>query len=171
MEGLVQMYRKKQIIYIAHCVLNQNSVIRDWERAQGAFNDIIRVLLDENISIVQLPCPEFTFLGESRLPMTKEGYDVREYRNLCNKLAENIIDQMKEYIAQGYQLVGILGIEGSPTCDTLGEKGIFMEELQSLMNKDNIHLETFDIPENYEEGSGQKIIFQFKKFIDKAIKK
>lgn len=160
------MYRKKQIVYIAHCILNQNSVIREWERAQGAFNEIIRVLLEHNISIVQLPCPEFTFLGESRPPMTKEEYDTPVYRRLSKELAQKNISTMKEYITQGYQLICILGIEGSPCCDTLGEKGIFMEELQSMMNKENILLKTFDIPEEYMEGYGQEIVLKFKKFIE-----
>ncbi len=159
------MIRGRKIIYTAHCVLNQNSVIREWERAPGAFNDIIRVLLDYNISIVQLPCPEFIYLGESRPPKTKEDYDIPEYRKLCRDLGEKIIVQMKEYKSKDYKIIGLLGIEESPSCDTLGEKGIFMEELEFLMNKENILLQSFDIPEDYIEGEGKQTIEKFKEFI------
>lgn len=154
-----------QIVYVAHCVLNQNSVIREWERAKGAFNEIIIVLLDQNISIIQLPCPEFAFLGEARPPMTKEEYDIEEYRSLCQDLAKSNIKQMKEYISKGYQILCILGIEGSPSCDILGKKGVFMEELYSFLKKENIDIEAFDIPEEYTEGLGQDIIYKFRKFI------
>ncbi|MBS4538762.1 hypothetical protein GOQ27_09820 [Clostridium sp. D2Q-11] len=161
------MHRKKQIIYIAHCVLNQNSVIREWERAQGAFNDIIRVIIDNNISIIQLPCPEFTFLGEDRPPKTKEEYDTPEYREICTNLASKVVNQMKEYLNHEYKIIGILGIMGSPSCDTLGKRGIFIEELQQLMIDENIQLDTFDIPEEYLEGEDKETVESFKKFIDK----
>jgi len=161
------MLRNKKILYISHCVLNQNSVIRDWERSQGAFNDIVRVLLDNNISIVQLPCPEFTFLGEGRPPMTKEEYDIPEYRRLCRELSEKVTKQMKEYLVNSYKILGVLGIGGSPTCDTLGKKGIFMEELLELVDKENIPLDSFDIPEEYVEGEDNKTIERFREFISK----
>lgn len=161
------MYRGKQIIFTAHCVLNQNSVIREWERAQGAFNDILRVLLDHNISIVQLPCPEFTFLGEARPPKTKEEYDIPEYREVCVQLAKKTIEQIKEYKTYDYKILGVLGIEGSPSCDTLGKKGIFMEELIQLMYKENISLCSFDIPKKYIEGQDEKTVEQFRIFIEK----
>ncbi len=143
---------RKKIIYTAHCILNQNAVVRDWERARGAFNNILKVLLEQNISVIQLPCPEFIFLGKNRSPRTKKEYDVPGYRNICNKLAREIVKQMEEYINNNYQIVGLLGIEGSPTCDSLGKKGIFMEELFALINSRNIYLDSFDIPEGYMEG-------------------
>ncbi|GAA0176651.1 hypothetical protein SH2C18_00340 [Clostridium sediminicola] len=159
------MRREKKIILTAHCVLNQNSVIRDWERAQGAFNDIVRVFLDNNISIIQLPCPEFTFLGEGRPPMTKEEYDIPKYRIICAELAEKVIDQIKEYIRNEYKILGVVGIEGSPSCDTLCKKGVFMEVFQKLLNEENINLSSFDIPENYIEGKDKATVEQFKRFI------
>lgn len=168
---MLKMYRGKQIIFTAHCVLNQNSVIREWERAQGGFNDIIRVLLDYNISIVQLPCPEFTFLGEARPPKTKEEYDIPQYRRICEQLAEKTIEQIKEYITYGYKIIGVLGIEGSPSCDILGKKGIFMEELTQLMEKENIGLCSFDIPEKYIEGQDEKTVEQFRIFVEKNVNK
>jgi len=163
--------RKGKIIYITHCVLNQNAVIRDWERAQGAFNNILRVLLDQNISIVQLPCPELTFLGKNRQSRTKEEYDTFEYRNICRQLAKGIVNQMKEYTNNNYQIIGLLGIEESPSCDSLGEKGIFIEELFTLMGNENIYLDSFDIPKEYMEGGGEKTIKDFYYFcMDKLSK-
>lgn len=166
-EMSLRMHRGKQIIYTTHCVLNQNSVIKEWERASGAFNDIIRVLLDYNISIIQLPCPEFTFLGESRPPKTKKEYNIPQYRILCKKLAKDLILQMKEYIEHDYRILGIVGIKKSPSCDTGGEKGIFMEEIENLLNKENIRLNYFNIHEEYIEGESKEIVLEFRRFIDK----
>lgn len=160
------MHRGKEIIYISHCILNQNSVIREWERAKGAFNEIIKVILDKNISIIQLPCPEFIFLGEARPPMTKEEYDTVEYRTICKELAEKVVVQMKEYIINDYKIIGLIGISNSPSCDTLGNQGVFMEELQKLMKEKDIKLETFDIPSDYVEGENNDIASQLRNFIN-----
>lgn len=159
------MHRGKKIIYTAHCMLNQNAVIREWERAEGAFNNIIRILLDNNISIVQLPCPEFTYLGENRPPKTKEEYDIPAYRSLCSQLARQVVNQMKEYIANDYQLLGLVGIQASPSCDTLGEKGIFMDELMELTKTEEINISFFDIPEEYIEGQSQEVVDTFRNYV------
>ncbi|SDL04360.1 CD3072 family TudS-related putative desulfidase [Natronincola ferrireducens] len=163
------MHRKKQIIYVAHCILNQNAVIRDWERAQGAFNNIVRVLLEENISIIQLACPEFSFLGENRPPKTKDEYDIPAYRNLCSELAKQVVNQMKEYIANDYEILGLIGIETSPSCDTLGKKGIFMEQLLELLETEDIQLRLFDVPEEYVEGQNKEAIDAFRNYIAKTL--
>jgi predicted secreted protein len=163
------MLREKRIIYTAHCVLNQNSVIKDWERAQGGFNDIIRVLLDYNIGIIQLPCPELNFSDLARPPKNKEEYDVPEFRRLSKEITEKVIRQMKEYLSNDYKILGYIGIQGSPSCDTIGTKGVFMEELQRLMDKENIQLESFDIPEGYIEGETMDIVEEFRRFIEKRL--
>lgn len=159
------MHRKKRILFTAHCVLNQNAVIRGWERAKGAFNEIIQLILENNIAIVQLPCPEFTFLGETRPPMTKQEYDTEEHRKHCREILEIIVKQFQEYLNCGYQIVGILGIQGSPSCDTLKDRGIFMEELLERLQKEGIPIRTFDVPEDYLEGKDHYMLKELEEFI------
>lgn len=146
------MRRGKRLVLASHCILNQNSVVKDWERASGAYNDIVRLLLERDIGIFQLPCPEFKYLGEERPPMSKEQYDIPAYRDLCRKLAKEVTDQLKEYESHGYSILGLLGIENSPTCDTTSVRGIFMEELLLLLETEGIPLSSIDISENYVEG-------------------
>ena len=129
------MVRQKTLILTAHCVLNQNAVIRDWERAPGAFNRLVKVLLDKNVGILQFPCPEMAFLGEARPPKTKEEYDTPDYRTLCQQLAAPLVKQVVDYRNNGYQILGLLGIGESPSCDTLGDRGVFMEELIKQLEK------------------------------------
>jgi predicted secreted protein len=159
------MHRKKKIILTSHCILNQNAVIRGWERAEGAFNSIVRIFLDYNIGILQLPCPEFIYLGEERPPKTKEEYDKKDYRLHCKQLAIPILEELKEYMKNDYHVVGLIGIEGSPSCDILGKRGIFMEEFMGLLEEESIHLKAFEIPEHYLEGQCDEVVDSFKQFI------
>lgn len=163
------MHRGKRLLFTAHCILNQNSVIRDWERAIGGFNRIIEMLLTQNIGILQLPCPEFTFLGEDRRPMTKDEYNTEDYRSHSREILKIILKQFREYQAHGYEIIGILGIGGSPSCDSLRNQGVFMEELMDLLYKEGITIITFDIPEDYINGQDHSMLKELEEFIKKKI--
>ena len=159
------MNRNRKLILTAHCVLNQNAVIRDWERAPGAFNSLVKVMLKENLGILQLPCPEMAFAGEDRQPRNKADYDTHAFRELSRHLAKTLVQQVSEYRRQGYQIVGLVGIGESPSCDTRGEKGVFMEELLELLKAAGVTLASFDVPEDYLEGSSEGVIEEFRNFI------
>lgn len=120
------MLRDKKLILLSHCILNQNSVVLPLARSKGGF-PIAKALFDEGIGIIQLPCPEFKFLGPERKPMNKEEYDIPEYRTLCRDLFTPILEDIKKYLAQDYSLLGIVGINESPTCSITGKRGIFIE--------------------------------------------
>ncbi|MBU3144348.1 CD3072 family TudS-related putative desulfidase [Clostridium sp. CF012] len=144
------MLRDKKLILLSHCILNQNSVVLPLARSKGGFL-IAKSLLDQGIGIIQLPCPEFKFLGPQRKPMNKEEYDSPEYRTLCRELFTLILEDIKKYLTQGYSLVGILGINKSPTCSITGKRGIFMEEIFSILKEQAININYFDIPEDYTD--------------------
>lgn len=144
------MLRDKKLILLSHCILNQNSVVLPLARSKGGFL-IAKLLLDQGIGIIQLPCPEFKFLGPQRVPMNKEEYDSPDYRVLCRHLFTPILEDIKKYLAQDYSLVGILGINESPTCSITGKRGIFMEEIFAMLNDEAIDINYFDIPSDYSE--------------------
>ncbi|MEW8955249.1 CD3072 family TudS-related putative desulfidase [Clostridium sp.] len=139
------MKRGNRVVVVSHCILNQNSVVSPLARAKGAFH-IIRPILDKGIGIIQLPCPEFRFLGLTRKPMTKEEYDCPEYRILCRSLAEPVVKDLIEYEANDYEIVGLIGINHSPTCGITGGRGIFMEEFIKILISHDINLKRFEIP-------------------------
>jgi predicted secreted protein len=139
------MLRDKKLILLSHCILNQNSVVLPLARSKGGF-PIAKSLLDQGLGIIQLPCPEFKFLGPERKPMNKEEYDSPEYRTLCRELFAPILEDIKKYLAQDYSLVGIMGINESPTCSITGNRGIFMEEIFSMLNGEAIDINHFEIP-------------------------
>lgn len=144
------MLRNKKLVLLSHCILNQNSVVLPLARAKGGF-PITKFLLDQGIGIIQLPCPEFKFLGPQRKPMNKEEYDSLEYRTFCRVLFTPILEDIKKYLKQDYSLVGILGIKESPTCSITGIRGIFMEEVFVMLSHEGIDINYFDIPSDYAE--------------------
>lgn len=146
------MTRKKALVLVSHCILNQNSVINGWERAQGGFNTVIKTLMDQNLGIIQLPCPELKHLGCNRPPKTKEEYSTTAYIELCSKLAKEQVDSLLEYKNNDYTFLGLIGISNSPTCDTLNKKGVFMEIFLKLCADHGINIKTIDISEDYLEG-------------------
>lgn len=164
------MERSKRIVFISHCILNQNTVVSPLARAKGSYKDIIETIMEYDIGIHQLPCPEFRYLGLNRKPMTKFEYDTTDFRNLSKEISKDVINIMKEYLANGYEIVGLIGINHSPTCGIRGEKGIFMEELLDLINTYSINIQTIDVPTDYHDGEkGKEFINELKKFLDKNI--
>jgi len=158
--------RKKRIVFISHCILNQNAVVKPLARANGAYTDIIKELMKEGIGIHQLPCPEFRYLGLQRKPMSKNEYDTAEYRKLCTSISEDTLKILKEYLDNDYDIVGIIGINQSPTCSIRETMGILMEELLSLADKQGISLKTLDIPTDYVDGKdNSNFILKLRKFI------
>ncbi len=120
-------------ILVCHCLLDPLT------RAEGTkkiVRDIIKVFIDKDVSIIQLPCPELIY-GFSRPPCNKEDYDTPEYRDHCKKIAEKISETVEKYPVS----VGLVSIGGSPSCgcqrthvkgEHVHEPGIFIEELQAV---------------------------------------
>jgi predicted secreted protein len=134
------MRRSKRILLVSHCILNQNTVIENEARAEGAVKSATEWALKEGFGILQLPCPEFTFLGLNRPSMTYEEYNTPEYRQHCREILKPILHQAEEYVKNGYEIGGLLGIQSSPSCDTT--RGIFIEELTGMFTKKGIPLNT-----------------------------
>lgn len=143
--------RSKKVIFIAHCLLNQNSISDGTAVYPAAFKEVIQMLLDADIGIVQMPCPELCCLGLDRgnlhgadSPVVQENTRIRRemmwpdrYKRLQD-LIDNVMYQILEYQKYGFEIVGIVGANRSPNCgiDTTSEDneeiagmGIFMGEL------------------------------------------
>ncbi|HHW13748.1 MAG TPA: hypothetical protein GXX28_02270 [Firmicutes bacterium] len=127
------MRRGKRVLLVAHCVLNQNAVVSPLARAPGALVPAIKPALEAGIGLLQLPCSEKACGGLSRASsMTREEYDTVEYRRLCARLARRVADDLEPLLADGCRVVGVLGIDGSPSCSVEEPQGILREELFKL---------------------------------------
>ena len=108
--------RSKSVIFVAHCILNQNA------RDAGAANfpainrSILQLCNEYNVGILQIPCPGIKFLGFNRKrpkgQSIRDALDIPEGRNCCRKISIDIADRIKDYLAQSYQIIAILG--GNP---------------------------------------------------------
>lgn len=131
----------------------------------------VRQLLEEqDTSLVQLPCPEIAFLGMRRWGMTREQYDVPSYRRSCRDLVGPVADTVASLVEDGCELVGLWGIDGSPSCgvtrtcegyqggelgglqsrpialDVEGE-GIFIQELRTAFAERSVVIHFHAVPE------------------------
>lgn len=153
---------------VSHCVLNQNAVIHGWERARGAFPFAIE-LLGRGIALIQLPCPEFIVLGGDRPPMTFEEYrELPNYRQTCQELLEPMIQQIQAYQAEGYQYLGIIGINESPNCSITGQRGVLMEEFFARCQQAQIGTNFLEVPTWYSEDDQGAFKEQLQEFLERG---
>jgi predicted secreted protein len=109
--------------------LNQNAKIDRCAHYPGAIKEVAQILIDAGVGILQMPCPELLCLGldrqvEAGIHTTVESEDTRvaqhmvedQTQTLCRRLVSDLVYQVEEYQRNGFELVGIIGINGSPTC-------------------------------------------------------
>lgn len=160
------MDRSERVVFLSHCILNQNTVVQPLARAKGAYRQIIEAIMDADIGIHQMACPEYKYLGLSREPMSKDEYDTKEFRNLCKEISKEVLKAMQEYVNNDYEIIGIIGINESPTCSISGNRGILMEELLEACKAEGIHVNTIEISVNYIDSKDNKDeIEELKKFL------
>lgn len=156
--------REKRIVFLCHCILNQNTVVEPLARAKGGYNQIISEISKRDIGIHQMICPEFEFLGPSRKPMNYDEYDALEgYRQKCQKEALKVYENMKKYLDSDYKIIGIIGINESPTCSISGQRGVYMEELFKILEDRDIKLPSIEVSTKYmeDEQNDLKILIDF----------
>ncbi|MBA4383530.1 MAG: hypothetical protein C0410_02220 [Anaerolinea sp.] len=121
--------RSKKVILVAHCILNQNAKIDRCAHYPGAMREVTQALLDAGVGVIQMPCPELQYLGldrqaEKNKDTTIESEDTRVGalmnktvpKVLCGKISYDLIYQIKQYQLNGFNIIGMLGINDSPTC-------------------------------------------------------
>lgn len=144
-----QIKPEKKLIVISHCILNQNAVVHGWERARGAYPFIIN-LLREGYSLIQLPCLEFLTLGGRRKPMSYDDYSSLDgFREKCFEMLQPIMKQIMMYLDEGYDYLGVIGINESPNCSISGQRGVLMEEYFTFCNEKNISEKYIEVPTWY----------------------
>ena len=148
--------RSKRFIFVPFCLICQafqaQGIVRYGYRA--VIKPIVEEILRYDINIIQMPCPE-SQLGEyeqslKREPKGIDQYDTPEFREICQRLAYEIVRMIKGILANGYEIVAILGIEYSPSCatklqysparGTFHRPGIFIEALQNELAKEKIEI-------------------------------
>ena len=74
-------------------------------------------VMEDDIQLLQLPCPEFILYGSRRWGHVSNQFDTPFFRSQCRKLLEDYILQIREYLSNDrFRVLGIVGIDGSPSC-------------------------------------------------------
>ena len=102
------------VAFVAHCLLNQNSKVRDGAHCAGVYSPVVDVLRAEGWRIEQMPCPELAFSGLNRFWAVREQYDTAAYRRHCRRLATAMAGAIAARAEQGEEIV-LVGVEGSPS--------------------------------------------------------
>jgi predicted secreted protein len=125
--------RSLRVVFLSHCILNENTRYLGGACRGGCVREIVQQCLDNDGGIVQMPCPEQHAWGgvTKRLLLIPYGakdtlvYRFRSlllplfvrYTNLVyRRLARAVADQINDYLLSGFTVIGIIGIDGSPSC-------------------------------------------------------
>ncbi|WP_205527771.1 CD3072 family TudS-related putative desulfidase [Listeria costaricensis] len=139
--------RSRKMIIVPFCVLNQNAVIHEWERANGAF-PFVQLILEAGVGLIQLPCPELIHLGMERPPLEYEDYNTAQHRACCQKSLEPTFWQIDRFLEADYEILGVLGIAESPNCAISGRRGVMMEIFWEEVKARGITLAHLEVPVN-----------------------
>ena len=148
--------RSKKVIFLAHCLLNQNAISDGTAVCPAAFGELIQLLLDHEVGVVQMPCPELCCLGLDRgdpqgaeRPVVVENTRIRaalgapEAAAQLDRLMDHVMLQIREYRRHGFTVVGIVGVNRSPSCgvDTTSDRdrelpgqGVFLARLTAALD-------------------------------------
>lgn len=108
--------RSGRLMFVSHCILNQNACVRGLASQPAVIREIVDLLLEHNVAFFQMPCPEVSYVGSMRWGQTKKMYGSPMFRRHCRRIAEYVCDQAQTYIENGHEVIGFVMRDGSPTC-------------------------------------------------------
>jgi predicted secreted protein len=154
--------RSKKILLVVHCLLNQNAKLDRCAHYPGVLREAAGEIVKSGVGVLQMPCPELLCLGLDREADTKAlpsigAEDTRiavrmkepKKRAACRRIAKDLVYQIEEYRKNGFEILGLVGINGSPTCAverTWAEDreqegpGVFIRLLAEELDKRSISL-------------------------------
>lgn len=179
--------RSKKVIFVSHCILNENTRYLGGAFRKGCVDELVDYLQTREVGIIQMPCPERECWGGvqkkgiikvygSKGALSYKIYNAlldlwiwnteRKYRKLANK----VVQEIRDYKDSGFEVVGVVGIDGSPSCgvnQTLDIRTLFIkmskEDVSSLTREKNNQL----VAESLRDGKGyfvQELQSSFKKW-------
>lgn len=131
LQELLRDERSGRVVFLSHCLLNENARYLGGAFRPGSVDEVVEVYRRAGTGICQLPCPEQlawggvlkrrllflygrTWLSPVILLLRPAlvAYTRARYRLLARRVARHITD----YQRSGFDVVGMVGVEASPTC-------------------------------------------------------
>lgn len=177
--------RSKKVIIVSHCILNQNSISDSTADYPGTNENILKFLIQSKVGIIQMPCPEILCLGLDRgdihggerdviVENTRIRYELEKGDSIgkINNLVNQIVFQIEEYIRNEFTVLGIIGINRSPSCgvnttsknnqEVEGE-GVFIEMLRKELEKKSISIDIIGV----KALEAEEALISIQKMLDK----
>jgi predicted secreted protein len=125
--------RGRKVIFLSHCLLNENTRYLGGAFRKAGIDELIDELQKEGIGIIQMKCPEQKTWGGVLKREMIMGYGISgtllntfrkpymvfflwKSRRSFRKIAKDVVSEIRDYINSGFDVVGIVGIKGSPSC-------------------------------------------------------
>ena len=165
--------RSRKVVFVSHCMLNQNAISDGTADFPAANRTIVSLLLEHDVGIVQMPCPELLCLGLDRgdvhggeRPVIVENTRIRgalqtpQASLRLRPLVEQVVYQIAQYQQNGFLVLGIVGINRSPSCgiettsahdEEVAGMGVFMAALKAELDARGISLPMIGIKANEPE--------------------
>lgn len=152
--------RSGKVIFVAHCVLNQNARMVDVADFPAMHDQLCDYLQKSQVGIIQMPCPETYCLGLGRFDV-RVGLEHPAGMERLQRLIDDLIFTIKEYLFQGMEVVGVIGKEGSPSCgvnqtwynDTgHGDgQGVFIRELKEKLKHNKLDIPVIGVADHKQD--------------------
>ncbi len=125
--------RGKKVIFLSHCLLNENTRYLGGASRRACVDEIVDRLQKKGIGIVQMKCPEQkAWVGVLKREMLM-GYCIKgtwlkaflkpfmilflwKTKIYFRIIAKEVVYEIRDYIDSGFEVSGIVGIKGSPSC-------------------------------------------------------
>lgn len=152
--------RSRKVVLVPHCVLNQNARAAGAAERPSAVTEFVIALLERQVGVLQMPCPELWAFGLDRGHVCVEKeLRVSAGRKFVRGLAQDLVRQIRTYLDCGVHVLGVLGKNGSPSCGVeetwdghvCPGSGAFIEELASELREQGIALEVTGIRDSEPE--------------------
>lgn len=173
--------RGKRVIFLSHCILNENTRYLGGATRSGVIDETTDYLQEKGIGIVQMKCPEqkawggvlkkemLRAYGAKNIPVLFRKLYINSFINKTKKIyqyiAKEITEEMEDYIKSGFEVVGIVGVKGSPSCGVSSSLDLKMSAGYLV----NIDLDKID-KKRLNEGLYKECLSQNNGFFIKALK-
>jgi len=138
--------RSEKCVFLSHCLLAQTVRAEGVAKWKAACKPVIQFCLDNDINMIQMPCPETSCSagGLGRPTHGKKFYEANGLRETSKELAIGVVSDMQNLIQAEKEILAIISVHMSPACSPnegkspYNPKGIFIEELQKQMKNERI---------------------------------
>ena len=142
--------RTKKVVFLSHCILNENTRYLGGACRGSCVREIVEQCLAADIGMVQMPCPEQLAWGGVSKRFLLSAYGAKGMlpfrfrriflplaiaytRFVYRQIAKQTAKQIEDYLDSGYSVIGVVGVDGSPSCG-LGKTLDLRESFDSILN-------------------------------------